>query len=211
MASIDKYANPSHNQAYMRKIRCFFCFSVYVVCIISCASTARKDTLKDILYVDITDSSKFVLLPPQGIEQDMDMAQFLSAEFRGHNFFLNAWVKADENAIEMVLFNELGASIGELSYSNGEVHFSSDVIPKSFIQYIKPENIIADFQLCFYDPLLLSKSLGDSGLVLEINNGNRRILSGNDIIIEINKTENSVKLVNNLRGYSYTLEGNFHE
>ena len=140
----------------------------------------------------------------------MDMIQFLSAEFRGQNYFFNAWVKADENALEIALFNEMGASIGELSYMNGAVHFSSAVIPMAAMRYIKPEYVIADFQLSFYDPFLLDKSLRDSGLVLEINNDSRRILSGNEAIIEIEKTENAVKFINHLRKYAYTLEGDFH-
>jgi len=151
----------------------------------------------------------------------MDMAQFLSAEFGGQNYFFNAWVKADENEMEMTFFNELGASLGELSYRNGVVHFSSNIIPRSVLRSFKPEYFIADFQLCFYDPFLLDKSLKDSGLVLETTDGDsrhgdsrhgsRRILNGNEVIIEIEKTGNTVKLVNHLRKYSYTLEGDFHE
>jgi len=203
-------------------MKLLFLFLFCVAGIISCASVAKKE----ILYVNLTDSSKFVLLPPQGIEQTMDMAQFLSAEVRGQNYFFNAWVKADENAIEMALFNEFGASLGELSYRNSVVQFSSAVFPKAVLQFIKPEYIIADFQLCFYDPLLLGKALKDSGLILEITDrdsrhsdssyndsryGSRRILNGNELIIEIEKTGTSVKLVNHLRKYSYTLEGAFHE
>jgi hypothetical protein len=191
----------------MRAMKLLFFFSVYIACIFSCTSVARKD----ILYVPLTDSSKFVLLPTEGIEQAIDMAQFVSAEFRGQNYFLNTWVKANENAMEMAFFNELGASIGELSYRNGAAHFSSTVLPSSVIKFFKPEYIIADFQLCFYDPVLLGKSLKDSGLILEIKDGNRRILNGNKVIIEIKKTENTVELVNHLRKYVYTLEGDFHE
>lgn len=144
----------------------------------------------------------------------MDMAQYVSAEFAGRNFFFIAWVKADKNAIEMVFFNELGASIGELSYAGGSAHFSSTVIPRAFLRHVKPEYIIADFQLCFYDPVLLGKALEDIGLVLEIQGGNRfqesrRILSGNEVIIDITKTDSSVKLENLLRGYTYTMEGKF--
>jgi hypothetical protein len=140
----------------------------------------------------------------------MDMVQYISAEFRGQNYFLNAWVMADENAIEMVLFNEMGASIGDLSYRDGTAHFSSTVFPRSVIQSFKPEYILADFQLCFYDPFLLGKSLNDSGLVLEIQDGSRRILNRNKVIIEIIKTGNTVRLENHLRGYAYTLEGDFY-
>ncbi|MCL1812426.1 MAG: DUF3261 domain-containing protein [Treponema sp.] len=140
----------------------------------------------------------------------MDMAQFLSAEFRGQNYFLNSWVKANENAIEMIFFNELGASIGELSYRNGTVSFSSTIFPSSVIKSFKPEYVIADFQLCFYDPVLLGISLKDCGLVLETKDHSRRILDGNKVIVEIKKTENTVELVNHLRKYAYTLEGDFH-
>jgi hypothetical protein len=195
----------------MRAVKRFFFFPVCVVFILSCASVSKKDRLKDQPHAYLTDSSKFVLLPPGGIEQAVDMVQFLSAEIMGQNYFFNTWVKANENAIEMVFFNELGASMGELSYRDGTVNFSSTVFPKSVVRYIKPEYIIADFQLCFYDPSLLDKSLKDSGLVLETQNGSRRILSGNEVIIEIKKTENTVRLENHLRRYVYTLEGDFHD
>jgi len=187
----------------------FFCLMCFTN-ILSCASVAREERL----YTYLTDKSKFFLLPPEGIEQAMDMAQYTTAEFRDHNYFLITWVKADENAIEMTFFNELGASMGELSYRDGAVHFSSTVFPKSVIQSFKPEYIIADFQLCFFDPVLLGKSLEDSGLVLEIQDNSRRILSGNEVIIEIVKTANTVRLKNHLRGYAYTIaytiEGDFH-
>ena len=207
MQLLDKYNITAYYQRYMREIKLLFFFPACVACILSCASYAGKD----ILYVNLTDNSKFALLPTEGIEHAMDMAQFLSAEFRGQNYFLNAWVKADENAIEMTFFNELGASIGELFYRDGAVHFSSTVLPRYVMRSFEPEYIIADFQFCFYDPFLLDKSLEDSGLVLEIQGGNRRILSGNEVIIEIIKTDNTVKLVNYLREYAYTLEGDFNE
>ena len=189
----------------MRNIKVFFVFLVCTACVLSCASITRKS----MLYVNITNNSKFILLPTSAIEQSIDMAQFLSAEFRGQTYFLNAWVKADEDAIEMLLFNELGASMGELSYRNGTALFSSPVFPRSVTRAIKPEYAIADFQLCFYDPILLAQSLEDIGLTLEIANGSRRILNGNEVIIEITRTANSVKLVNHLRKYTYTLEGDF--
>ena len=203
---IDKYENSAYKYRNMHTLKFIFFFPVCAACSLACASVA----VKDILSVDLTDSSKFILLPPGGIEKAMDMAQFLSAEFMGQNYFLNAWVKADENAIEMTFFNELGAGIGELSYRNGAVHFSSAVFQRSITQSFIPDYIIADFQLCFYDPFLLGRSLEDSGLVLEIIDSNRRILSGNEVIIDIIKTENTVKFINHLRRYSYTLEGDFH-
>jgi len=190
----------------MRTIKYLFFFSVCAVFILSCASVARRD----MLYVNLTDSARFVLLPPCGIEHNMDMAQFMSFEFSGQYHFINAWVIANENGIDMALFNELGASIGELSYRNGEVLFSSAIFPVSVIRSFRPEYVIADFQLSFFDPILLGNSLKDSGLVLEAKDGSRRILSGGELLIEIRKTSNTVNLVNHLRGYSYTVEGDFY-
>jgi len=204
MLWVDKYDN-SVQYIGMRVVSLLFFFSICLTCILSCKSVAREDRP----YSYLTDNSKFILLHPEGIEQAMDMAQYISAEIRGRKFFINSWVKADENAIEMAFFNEFGASIGDLSYRDGIARFSSAVIPKAVLRSFKPEYIIADFQLCFYDPALLGKSLEDSGLVLEIEDGRRRILSGNEVIIEIKRTENTVSLENYLRKYSYTLEGDF--
>jgi len=156
-------------------------------------------------YAYLADRSKFVLLPPTAIEKPVDMAQYISALYSGQRSYFSAWVLADENGIDMSLFNELGAAMGELSYREGAASMSSTVLPES----IKPEYIVADFQLCFYDPDLLSKALKGCGLVLETENNHRRVFEGRRLIIEIEKTSGAVKLVNYLRNYSYILEGEF--
>ena len=156
-------------------------------------------------YAYLTDRVKYVLLPPEGIEKPMDMVQYISAEYVGQSFFTNAFVRADETGIDIVLLNELGASMGELSYRGDAVNFSSSVFPAS----LKPEYIVADFQFCFYDPLLLRQALKGSGLVLEIEGTARRIRDGKKLIMEIDKANDSVRLVNHLRGYTYIIEGNF--
>jgi len=157
-------------------------------------------------YAYLADRSKFILLPPAAIEKPVDMAQYISALYNGQSFYFSAWVLADENGIDMSLFNELGAAMGELSYRAGIVSLTSAVFPQSF----KPEYMVADFQLCFYDPNLLRIALKNCGLVLETENNHRRIFEGKNLIIEIEKTSSAVKLVNHLRGYSYTLEGDYN-
>ncbi|GBU28112.1 hypothetical protein R84B8_01670 [Treponema sp. R8-4-B8] len=144
-------------------------------------------------------------MPCGDIENPIDSAQRISASWQGNDYSFNAWVKADEAVMEMTLLNELGVSVGELSYQNGLVSFSSSIFPKSF----KPEYIVADFQLCFYNITALSSALKNCGLILENTGNTRRIFKGKTIIIEIEKNQNAVKLVNHLRGYAYTLEGDF--
>ena len=188
---------------FLRAIILLLSFSCAFIYFSSCASGAKSRN--DDLFVYLTDTSRYIILPTGGIEKPIDMAQQISASFGDQNFFFIAWVKADESAIEMTLLNEMGANIGELSYTNESISFSSSVFPGS----LKPEYIIADFQFCFYNTLLLSQALKSCGLVLEINGTTRRIFKGKDLIYEIIKNNEAVILTNHLRGYSYTLEGDF--
>ena len=174
---------------------------LFFVCICSCASRANERRL----YIYLTGTARFVLLPPAAIEKPMDMAQFISASFMGQNHSFQAWVRADETGMDIAMFNEIGAAMGELSYIDGAINFSSRVFPGS----LRPEYIVADFQLCFYDTVPLRRALEDSGLSLEVHGNIRRIYDGRDLIIEIERTHNKVRLVNHLRGYTYTLEGDF--
>ena len=178
-----------------------------IFCLLSCVS---RESLGDKRhYVYLTDSSRFFLMPPQGIEEPIDMLQHISASYNNRDFFFNAWVKADTTGIEMILLNEMGASLGELSYREGELVFNSSIFPAS----LRPEYIVADFQLCFYNPALLERSLEESGLTMissdNLQNHTRHIYEGNKLIIEIEKSSNFISLLNHLRGYTYTLEGVF--
>ncbi|MCL2294640.1 MAG: DUF3261 domain-containing protein [Spirochaetes bacterium] len=174
-----------------------------LICVSSCTSLSGAREPR--LYVYLTNDSRFFLLPPWNIEKPMDMIQHVSASFGRQNLFLNAWVKADKTKIEMRFFNELGANMGELLYIEETITFTSSVFPES----LRPEYIVADFQLSFYSPYALCSALAESGLTLEIQDNTRRIFKGNDLIIEIEKTPNAVRFTNHLRGYAYTLEGNF--
>ena len=179
---------------------------ILFLCCCSCAKDTIKDTIRENqLNVYLTGSSKYILLPPGNIENPLDMAQQISASYKGGDYFLNAWVKADETGMEMTFLNELGARMGELSYRNGQASFSSPVFPSS----LKPEYIVADFQFCFYNTIALRKALKDCGLSFEDTGNSRRILQGKTLVIEIEKKPDTVRLVNHLRGYTYTLEGNF--
>jgi hypothetical protein len=184
-----------------KEVRFLSLFILIFMCLCSCASRTRENRL----YIFITDRARFILLPPEGIENPMDMAQFITASYQGQNYFFTAWVRADETGMDMTLINELGAAMGDLSYRNGVITFSSHIIPGSF----RPEYIVADFQLCFYDPVLLRRALEDAGLSLEIEGNTRRIFNRRNLIIEIERAPDKVRLINHLRGYIYSLEGDF--
>ena len=135
----------------------------------------------------------------------MDSHQLISASYGSEIYQMNAWVRADETGIDMTLLNELGANMGELIWRGGSVSFSFPV----FSQSLNLLYIIADFQLCFYSAAPVAQSLKKSGLSLEETETGRRVLNGNTAIIEITKSQNMVRLTNHLRGYVFTLEGDF--
>jgi len=176
------------------------------ICFCSCVSgTAAREDEPVAPYVWLTDRAKYMLLPPEDIEHPLDMPQLVSASYGEKDYFLNAWVKADTAGLNITIINELGANMGELSYCDGKVSFSSAMFPPS----LRPEYIVADFQLCFYNAPAVRQALEDCGLSFEDNWTNRRILQDKTVIIEIEKTRNIVKFVNYLREYLYILEGNF--
>ena len=181
----------------------FAALLLFFTCLCSCLShnTAGKKQP----YTYITNKVIYYLLPPTGIEKPMNMSQLISASFQNQDYYFNAWVQADETGMEMTLLNELGVNMGVLAYRDGLIYLSSPVISN----VLNPEYIIADFQLCFYDSNLLRSAFENDGLVFETNETGRLLIDGEDIIIEIIKTKSAVKLTNFLRGYSYTLEGDF--
>jgi hypothetical protein len=164
--------------------------------------------------VYITDSAPYSLLPPSDIETPLDMAQRISGAWGEREFILDAWVQADEARLSMNFMNSFGADVGELSYRAAGISLSSAYLPSS----LKPEYIVADFQFCFYRAAPLSHALEDLGLALSVERRAAsgggwmevRVLSeGGKPIAEIEKNKDVIRYTNYLRGYSYTISGDF--
>jgi len=181
----------------------FLLLAASVLCFSSCASRAAVRETRP--YVWLTNNAKFILLPPAYIETPLDHQQLISASFQGRNHQMAAWVKADETGIDMTLMSELGATVGELFFRDGAVSFSSPLFPRA----IGGEHIIADFQLSFYNAAALASALEAGGLTFEEAGTARRVFEGGTLIVEIERSRTVVRLVNHLRGYSLTLEGDF--
>ena len=175
------------------------------ILIFLCSCASGSAPRRSHLYSRLTDNSKYRLLPPECIENQMDCGQFITASYGSRSYQVVAWVKADKNGIDISLMNEIGGSVGELSYRYGAVSFSSRILRR----VVEGEFIVADFQLCFYNTDALRQALEECGLSLAETETGRLVLQGNTAIIEIEKSPKAVKLVNHLRGYSYILEGHF--
>ena len=174
-------------------------------------SCVTKPDISHFSPVYLTDKSRFFLLPAADIEKPLDCAQQISLYYNGQEITMNAWVRADENGIEMTLFNTMGINMGEFSFKNSAIILDSPVFPGSF----KAEYLAADFQLCYFRPDALKKALLKIGLLFEViknddSNGApveiRRISESGKTILEIEKKRNEIRYTNFLRGYGYTLK-----
>ncbi len=162
----------------------------------------------------MTNSVKYSLLHPSDIEKPIDMPQHVSGLYGQQEFSLDAWVIADNMQINMSLFNNFGNSMGDICFNEKELSFSSSFFPSTF----KPEYVIADFQFCFYRIEALENVFKEHGLTLiaksikdEFGKQSelREIYDKKKCIIKIEKTADSVKYTNYLRGYYYRLQGEF--
>jgi hypothetical protein len=137
------------------------------------------------------------------------MAQHITGAWDGREFILDAWTEADENRVVMVFFSTLGNGLGDLSFDQGGLSFSSPLLPPT----VQAEYILADFQFCFYRVEALEPALKRAGLTLRVEQPAggrpevRLILEGDRPLIRIEKDAARVVYTNYFRGYSYTLEG----
>jgi hypothetical protein len=182
------------------------------MCIGSCVSSKGLDASLAPVYTGVR--GIYRLLPPKNIESAMDMVQRISGTYGKQEVIMEAWVKADETQILITLLSSFGNTLGELIFRGQDILFSSDFFPTS----VKPEYIAADFQFCFYRADVLEKALAEAGLTFTVDRQidtdeeyleTRTIIEDGEEIIRIEKKAAMVRYTNRLRGYTYTLEGDF--
>jgi hypothetical protein len=159
--------------------------------------------------VYLTNRAQFGLLPPSALEKTLDMPQQIAGTYRNQEFLMETWVLADTRGVHIALFSSFGASLGELSFTESEIRFDSGVFPAE----VKSEYIVADFQLCFYQPELLTQALKTCGLTLAVRREGRTevrtIYEKRKIIAEIEKKPEMIRYTNRFREYEYILRGDF--
>lgn len=182
-----------------------------LLCVVSCAT---KPKIPPYGPVFLTDRAAYTLLPPSDTAVLMDGYQRIIGTYGKREFSVDAWVRAEEREIVMAFFNSMGTGLGELCFNEGGIIFSSPVFPASF----KPEYLVADFQLCFYRIDAVSRALEKSGLEFRVErfiddqgmDAETRVVSeGKTDIIKIEKRKTGVRYTNHVRGYAYTVEGDF--
>ncbi|MDR0585007.1 MAG: DUF3261 domain-containing protein [Treponema sp.] len=180
---------------------------------VSCESLPVQEPSIAPVYLD--NGAAYRLLSPDSLEKAMDMRQKILGKYGDREFIMDALVIASESGVDMILLNDFGTEMGQMSFDGKRISFDSALLPPG----IKGEYIVADFQLVFYKTAELEKALGQAGLSLEIQlfdekqsgglSEKRTVKNGNNVILEISKSPAEISYVNHLRKYSYTLQGDF--
>ena len=157
--------------------------------------------------VYLTNSRAMRLLPPSALDRDLEWYQQIEGSYQGETYYLDAYVQADRDHLVMVAFNSFGTEIFELQYAEGSVRCSAALSLGS----MRPEYILADFQLCFFPAGPVRRALSAAGLSFEERTEGdalvRTVRAGDELIVEIRRTAGEVRYRNLLRGYQYIVRG----
>lgn len=156
--------------------------------------------------VFVTNTKPVKLLPPESFAgEPVDSLYAFELTFSDTTLSCLSWVTVSSSEIFLSAFNDMGISMGEISYTGNDLLYESTFLPEN----LKAEYVIADIQNIFYEYGVLEQNYGKKGLdvVDERDDADtvRNIYSGNDLIESITFTDDSIYLKNYLRGYEYVL------
>lgn len=177
--------------------------------LLGCASTPKNQAKKSTLSkVFVTNTNRVEVLPTDSILQGQEIDDYFLFEGTYGEKTLSAttYLTLNQNEINVVILNDFGIEMGTLNYDGNTAELQSALFPKK----LKPEYIILDLQNVFADSEILKNHYKQYGLdFCEIDAGEqkteRQLLKKNEVIerIFIDKTENTIKIDNILRGYKY--------
>ena len=168
---------------------------------ISCKST-RTIQNSELRPVYVTNSKKINLLPPENTTVELDILQQFNGTFGDTDFSMLSFSQIDKSEISLSLINDFGTDMGHLYYDGDHVSFKSAYLPSK----LPGEYIVAEIQNAYYDEKVLQENYSKAGLKFECETpGLRKIYDGKKLIEEIFISDDKVKIINYLRGYSFEL------
>ncbi|MCQ2577307.1 MAG: DUF3261 domain-containing protein [Treponema sp.] len=180
-----------------------FVFALISLLLVSCASRGVSGNNINAVYV--TNTKKVQILQPAFMNGEVDGQQYLSMTFGDQSFNLLAYVFADETSIDIQLFNDFGAGMGNLYFDGFECSVDSALFPSN----LKPEYIICDLQNAWYNFDALKNNYAASKLTFtaeQTADGEvRKVMSGNKLIEKIEITSDHIRITNYLRKYEYNI------
>ncbi len=174
---------------------------------LGCASAPKEQETKPALSkVFVTNTNRADLLPTSSISTEVDDYYLFEGTYGETSFTAMTYLTINQNGISAVLLNDFGIEMGTVNYDGKTAELNGKLFPKK----LKAEYIILDLQNAFLDSEILKTHYKNYGLdFCEIGAGEqkseRQLLKKRNVIerIFIDKTENTIKINNILRGYEY--------
>lgn len=172
---------------------------------ISCAGLPSRKSPSGAKPVYLTNSVRYVFLPPSAMEGSIDELQQLTGSYGEKNFSFLVYTKAGAERTEMLVLNDFGTEMARLEYSAQGLNVTGLAATAG----LSAEYIMADFQLVYYSASLIEAQLVRAGLRFVERSGSDRIVrevyDGDALIIRIERDSTGVDFRNILRGYSYSI------
>lgn len=175
---------------------------ITILFLISSCKSTRAIQNTELRPVYVTNSKKINLLPPENTTVELDILQQFNGTFGDTDFSMLSFSQIDKSEISLSLINDFGTDMGHLYYDGDHVSFKSAYLPSK----LPGEYIVAEIQNAYYDEKVLQENYSKAGLKFECETpGLRKIYDGKKLIEEIFISDDKVKIINYLRGYSFEL------
>ena len=175
---------------------------ITILFLISSCKSTRAVQNTELRPVYVTNSKKINLLPPENTTVELDILQQFNGTFGDTDFSMLSFSQIDKSEISLSLINDFGTDMGHLYYDGDHVSFKSAYLPSK----LPGEYIVAEIQNAYYDEKVLQENYSKAGLRFECETpGLRKIYDGKKLIEEIFISDDKVKIINYLRGYSFEL------
>lgn len=175
---------------------------ITILFLISSCKSTRAVQNTELRPVYVTNSKKINLLPPENTTVSLDILQLFNGTFGDTDFSMLSFSQIDKSEISLSLINDFGTDMGHLYYDGDHVSFKSAYLPSK----LPGEYIVAEIQNAYYDEKVLQENYSKAGLKFECETpGLRKIYDGKKLIEEIFISDDKVKIINYLRGYSFEL------
>lgn len=172
----------------------------------SCASLSGAQAYRQAQPYYLTDDVKLPLLDTRMLPSAREGLQHIKGSYNGKTYFIDTYVKAGPDEIDMIGLDAMGSQLFDLELARGKgIRFTSAL----GMTGIKPEYILADYQLAYYPFEAVRSFLAGYGFdfVQRDDAGvSERILSrkGRELL-KIETLEKGLRYTNELRGYSYEI------
>ena len=175
---------------------------ITILFLISSCKSTRAIQNTELRPVYVTNSKKINLLRPENTTVELDILQQFNGTFGDTDFSMLSFSQIDKSEISLSLINDFGTDMGHLYYDGDHVSFKSAYLPSK----LPGEYIVAEIQNAYYDEKVLQENYSKAGLKFECETpGLRKIYDGKKLIEEIFISDDKVKIINYLRGYSFEL------